>query len=322
MPDYTVSADVDSMLRSANNDAIRSAIGVGTTDTTTFARLSLNSAVSYLYFKSATGVERGFFYTDSGGSINYRFGLSGGQFVMQGATGVAATNNGLVWLSATELWTEGANVLAQRRGTNAQTLRIYNTTDGTNKEYLNMGWSANVLNIGASNEGTGVQRDIKLAANSVIIRPAGTDCWIFTNIGHLWAGADNAYDIGASGANRPRSIYVGQDVIAGAGYSFRFATAGGFGGSLSNFGNGIFGLLNAAQNGFGRLQLGGTTSAFPAIKRNGTGIDIRLADDSAFAPVKGKITTDTNYTAGVPSATGYLTIYDATGTAYRVPCTV
>ena len=31
------------------------------------------------------------------------------------------------------------------------------------------------------------------------------------------------------------------------------------------------------------LQLGGITSSFPAIKRNGTQIDIRLADDSGYA---------------------------------------
>ena len=34
---------------------------------------------------------------------------------------------------------------------------------------------------------------------------------------------------------------------------------------------------------FDRLQFGGTTSSFPAIKRNSTGLSIRLADDSADA---------------------------------------
>jgi len=36
---------------------------------------------------------------------------------------------------------------------------------------------------------------------------------------------------------------------------------------------------------FNRLQLGGTTSGFPAIKRNGTSIDFRLADDSGFCTI-------------------------------------
>jgi hypothetical protein len=41
----------------------------------------------------------------------------------------------------------------------------------------------------------------------------------------------------------------------------------------------------------GLLQIGGVTNAFPAIKRNGAGIDFRLADDSAACEINtGKIT--------------------------------
>lgn len=73
---------------------------------------------------------------------------------------------------------------------------------------------------------------------------------------------------------------------------------------------------------FSRLQFGGTSASFPAIKRSSTTLQARLADDSAFAPVQGKLTTDTAYTAGAIVVTGYLTLYDSTGTAYRVPCVV
>jgi hypothetical protein len=44
--------------------------------------------------------------------------------------------------------------------------------------------------------------------------------------------------------------------------------------------DGVITLLNNSENGFNRLQLGGGTSSFPAIKRNGAAIDFRLADDS------------------------------------------
>jgi len=44
--------------------------------------------------------------------------------------------------------------------------------------------------------------------------------------------------------------------------------------------DGLILLQNSASTDFSRLQLGGTTSSFPAIKRNGTAIDFRLADDS------------------------------------------
>jgi hypothetical protein len=43
--------------------------------------------------------------------------------------------------------------------------------------------------------------------------------------------------------------------------------------------------MNASETSFSRLQLGGTTNAFPAIKRNGAAIDFRLADDSAACAI-------------------------------------
>lgn len=44
-------------------------------------------------------------------------------------------------------------------------------------------------------------------------------------------------------------------------------------------------LTDYAGTSFGRLQLGGITNAYPSLKRNATGIDFRLADDSGFAPI-------------------------------------
>lgn len=46
--------------------------------------------------------------------------------------------------------------------------------------------------------------------------------------------------------------------------------------------DGVLLLRNNANNDFGRLQFGGTTSSFPALKRSTTGLQVRLADDSAF----------------------------------------
>jgi hypothetical protein len=50
-------------------------------------------------------------------------------------------------------------------------------------------------------------------------------------------------------------------------------------------GSGLGAVLISETSGFNRIQLGGTTSSFPAIKRNGAAIDFRLADDSAFCNV-------------------------------------
>jgi hypothetical protein len=57
-------------------------------------------------------------------------------------------------------------------------------------------------------------------------------------------------------------------------------------------------LANAAENDFGRIQLGGTTSSFPAIKRNAAALNFRLADDSA----------DADITAAALTLSGNLTI--------------
>lgn len=45
--------------------------------------------------------------------------------------------------------------------------------------------------------------------------------------------------------------------------------------------DGVIELTNAATTDFGRLQFGGTTSSFPALKRSTTSLLVRLADDSA-----------------------------------------
>ena len=52
---------------------------------------------------------------------------------------------------------------------------------------------------------------------------------------------------------------------------------------ISSASNGVLMLSNNAQNDFTRLQFGGTTSAFPSIKRSATALQVRLADDSNYA---------------------------------------
>jgi hypothetical protein len=68
----------------------------------------------------------------------------------------------------------------------------------------------------------------------------------------------------------------------------------------------------------GRLIFGDSTSSFPALKRSGRTLQVRLGDDSGFAPIQGKLTTDTAFASGTVTATGHLTLYDSTGKAYIV----
>lgn len=116
---------------------------------------------------------------------------------------------------------DAANILAQRNGLSAQTFRLYNTyTDASNYERGFMRWNSNVLEIGTEYSGTGLARGILFDASPrVAALSIGTTYNTLKFTGHLQANTDNIYDIGASGANRPRSIFVG--------------TNGNFGGALT-----------------------------------------------------------------------------------------
>lgn len=86
--------------------------------------------------------------------------------------------------------------------------------------------------------------------------------------------------------------------------------------------NGVFTLSNAAENDFGRLNYGLATSSFPALKRSTTILQARLADDSDFTFIQGKLRTETNFTSDPAIvANGYIVLYDLDGTAYKVLAT-
>lgn len=88
-----------------------------------------------------------------------------------------------------------------------------------------------------------------------------------------------------------------------------------------------FGLGNTALDSYiyragpNLFAIGGAASASrPAIKGSGTAIQGRLADDSDFCTVQGKLTTDQGAVSETITPDSTLTLYDANGTAYKVPC--
>lgn len=184
------------------------------------------------------------------------------------------------------LYRDAANTLALRNSTNAQTLRAYNTyTDSSNGEWLSVDWStsSNVASILTLKNGTGTQRALNLGAS-------GAANWQISTSGHFLAATDNTYDIGTSGDKRPRNIYAaGSVTIAGnisCGFDLIMTNSTRsiyWTGStlLAAPSNGILRISNNAVTDFNRLQFGGTTSSFPALKRDGVGLRSRLADDSA-----------------------------------------
>jgi hypothetical protein len=74
-------------------------------------------------------------------------------------------------------------------------------------------------------------------------------------------------------------------------------------GSLGAFADGVFTLRDNAGSGFGRLQFGGATAGFPALKRSSAVLQARLADDSNFTGFECSFVRPLSYTvATAPSA--------------------
>jgi hypothetical protein len=111
------------------------------------------------------------------------------------------------------------------------------------------------------------------------------------------------------------SIVSGRNLIFGDGFNVLSNTRGGF----SAPSDGIFTWFNNAGTNFNKFQLGGTTASFPAIKRNGTAVNIRLADDSADAPITASTvatipTTVSNLPAAATAGGARAFVTDATQT--------
>ena len=95
------------------------------------------------------------------------------------ALGLKLTTNAY-GANPTLLYSDAANTLAQRNGTNAQTFNLYNTyTDASNYERGFMRWNNNVLQIGTEAAGTGTVRTLLLPSvikiGSFTLSTLGTD---------------------------------------------------------------------------------------------------------------------------------------------------
>lgn len=126
------------------------------------------------------------------------------------------------WNADTILQRDAANALALRNGTNAQTFNVYNTyTDASNYERAPMFWNGSNFDITTQALGTGSVRPLRVYAGTgqVLNLGSGGALQWQVNGGHFITVTDNAYDIGASGANRPRNLYVAGTGTFGGGVS-------------------------------------------------------------------------------------------------------
>lgn len=148
----------------------------------------------------------------SGGVDQIRFAPS---FIVGAASGISFASTGVQSVNAAMLYDGASGVIGQRSGVTAQGFRVYNTfTDASNNELATIDWttSANTLTFGAVANGTGTLRPLREIGSSIIFRTAAADKWTIASAGGLTANTDNSYDIGASGATRPRTLFTGTSV--------------------------------------------------------------------------------------------------------------
>ena len=121
------------------------------------------------------------------------------------------------------LFLDAANTLALRNGTAAQTFRMYSTyTSDTDYSRLSIfdvsgdtAWYIKPQNLTSGAARSIVIGSSDAGGTSVYFQTAGSIRWRVDSAGHFLANADNLYDIGASGATRPRNLYLGGSLTLG-----------------------------------------------------------------------------------------------------------
>jgi hypothetical protein len=211
------------------------------------ATLKRGSTANYLIYENA-GLD---VFQVTGGEIN----LVGNALLTWGTTSNTFTG----YTADTILRRDAANTLALRNGTAAQTFRVYNTYDGTNDERGFIKWASNIFQIGTDKTGTGTARALEFQTD-------GTTRLTIASTGLVTVNGGNLV-LGETGVLRTRYINNGNNSL-----------------SMFDFVADATGTATFAVGGSAPLmRFGGTSASFPAIKRSTTFLQVRLADDTAFA---------------------------------------
>lgn len=285
---------------------------------TTFTGIKLNvtdsaSAAASLLMDLQVGAASKFSVSKGGaGTLSASLAI-GGATIGTNALAVTGTGNisSALTLGTSGVLNGGTNLISQYNSTSAQRGQWFNTrTDASNGEWFDIDWitNTNVATIGTNANGTGVARNLRINIGGVNKLDYGISA------AATWRFQTSVQNTGDFEAQSGMFASVNSSFNSGAGFKAPSAD--------------VMTLLNWATTGAPLVTWGPATSSFPAFKRNTTILQARLADDSAYAPLQGKLTTDTaattGLTAGVLAATTNTSIvlYDSTGQAYRVPCII
>ena len=245
------------VLQTWNTTGLPTAILVNITDTASNAHsvicaMNVNSVPMFRFFKGGVFGPAGLVL--SGTSANY----GAADYNWWSANGLNLGTNAYLSINDdTYIRRDAADTLAQRRGANPQTLRVYNTfTDSSNYERAKLAWESNQFVIGSDHLGTGSARSVAIVGGQT-----GTQGVCKVSTGGVLVGAQLNLS-NSSNATASTSQIVLYTPAAGQ-----------------------LRITNATSDGFDRLLLGPATASFPMLKRNGTAINFRVGDDTADAPI-------------------------------------
>ena len=232
-------------------DVANGNLGLGTAAPSTVASyrvIDLNGASGGLISLKQAGTAYGLIYANSGGLVVSTPSNLPIQLLSNGSerARIATTSGNLLLATTTDL---GYNLHAASFATNGN-LYVYTPTAVT-------GVSKAVVRAGAGQSSTNLMEWQNNAGTAVA-------------------------SVGSAGALSALSVTSSDFVVAAAasylGLTNRF--------SLTAPSDGVLLLRNWAGSDIGRVQFGGLSSAFPSLKRSGTTLQFRLADDSGFSPAE------------------------------------
>ncbi len=224
--------------------------------------------------------------------------LLGTPMMADGASGSAF--GGSTFRLGSSVLLGGTNTLEQVNGTNAQAFYVYNTsTTATNYERGVFRWTNGALVVGTE-KGTagGTARSLRLQTDGT------TRVTIDSGGNVFFANAFLAGDTWYFGHSN-RSIFKSPS-------------------------DGVLTLFNWNENDFNRIQLGGTTTNFPALKRSGATVQVRTATDGGFAVLDAQLraqgaapttSSDTGTPGDLRYDSGFIYVCVATNTWRRMAIT-
>jgi len=108
-------------------------------------------------------------------------------------------------------------------------------------------------------------RVLRINGSTLSLMSGGTQRWNVDGSGHFLAEADNTYDIGASGANRPKNVYIGGSTVIGAFHTVGVSTVAALPAAAGAARAQIFVSDSsvAAAGNFGAIVVGGGANIVP-----------------------------------------------------------